>query len=122
MHAENLFVDEGGDRQAVEDVREDLPESDGVPPLAFVVKPINSIDLRALVIASQEEEVLGILHLVAEKEANAFDRLFSTVDVISEEEVVGLWWEAAILEDPEEIVVLPVHITYKLNESILNAV
>ena len=53
MHAENFLVDEGSDRQAVEDVTEDLPESDGIPPLALIVKAINSIDLRTLVIASQ---------------------------------------------------------------------
>ena len=73
MHAENFLVDERSDRQAVEDVTEDFPESDGIPPLALIVKAINSIDLRTLVIASQQEEVLGVFHLVAEQEADAFD-------------------------------------------------
>ena len=73
MHAENFLIDEGSNGQAVEDVREDLPEPDGIPPFALIVKAINSIDLRAFVIASQKEEVLRVLDLVAKEEANAFD-------------------------------------------------
>ena len=73
MHAENFLIDEGSNGQAVEDVREDLPEPDGIPPFALIVKAINSIDLRAFVIASQKEEVLRVLDLVAEEQANAFD-------------------------------------------------
>lgn len=53
MHAENFLIDESSNRKAVEDVTEDLPESDGIPPLAFIVKAINSIDLCTFVIASQ---------------------------------------------------------------------
>jgi len=53
VHAENLFVDEGCDRQAIEDITEDLPQSDGVSSLTLVVKAINSVDLCAFVVASQ---------------------------------------------------------------------
>ena len=42
MTAEDLVVDNGGDGQAVEAVRERFPQLDRKPPLAFVVKPVNS--------------------------------------------------------------------------------
>ena len=73
MHAENFLVDEGGDGEAIEDVAKDAPESDRVPAFAFVVETVDSIDLCTFVIASQKEEVLGILNFVAEKKANCLD-------------------------------------------------
>ena len=111
MHAENLLVNERGDGEAVEDVAEDSPESNRVATLALIVEAIDAIDLSALVIASQEEEVLGVLDLVAEEEADGLDRLLSTVDVVAEEKIVGLGWEPTILEDSQKIVVLSVYIT-----------
>ena len=98
MHAENFLVDEGGDGEAIEDVAKDAPESDRVPAFALVVETVDSIDLCTFVIASQKEEVLGILDFVAEKKAHGFDGLFSTVNVVTKEEVVRFGWEASILE------------------------
>jgi len=40
--------------------------------------------------------------------------LLSTIDVIAKEEIIGLWWEAAILEQTEQIVVLTMDITTNL--------
>ena len=37
--------------------------------------------------------------------------LLPTVDVVAEEEVVGLWWEPPVLKQPQEVIVLPVNIT-----------
>ena len=73
MHAENFLVDEGGDGEAIEDVAKDAPESDRVSTFALIVETVNAIDLSTLVIASQKEEVLGILNFVAEKKANCLD-------------------------------------------------
>ena len=64
-------------------------------------------------VTSEQEEVLWVLDLVAEKEANRLDRLFPTVDVVTEEEVVRFRWEASILEDSKEIIILSMHIAYE---------
>ena len=64
-------------------------------------------------ISSQQKEVLRVLDLVAEQQADRFDGLFSTVDVIAKEKVVGLWWEPTVLKDSQQVVVLTVHITCK---------
>ena len=110
MHAENFLVDEGGNGEAIEDVAEDAPESDRVPAFAFVVETVDSIDLRTFVIASQKEEVLGILDLVAEKKANGLDRLLSTVNVVTKEKIVRFGWEASIFKYSQKIVVLSMNI------------
>ena len=42
-----------------------------------------SCNIGALMVASQEKEVLGILDFVAEKEENGFKALFATVDIVA---------------------------------------
>ena len=77
----------------------------------FVVEPVDSVDTRAFVVPAEDEEVLGILDLVCEKEADRLETLFPAIHVVAEEEVVRLGREAAVLEQPEQVVVLPVNVT-----------
>jgi hypothetical protein len=111
MHAEDLLVDQRGHWQAVEHVREDLPESDGIPAFTLIIKTVNAVDLGALVVTTKQEEVLRVLDFVAEKEAYCLDGLLSSVDVVSQEEVVGLGREASILKNAQQIIVLAVDVT-----------
>lgn len=114
VHGEDLLVDDGGNGQAVETVRKRLPQLDVVPALALVVEAINAVDGGALVVATQDEEVFGVLDLVGQQQADGLERLLSTVDVVTEEEVVGLRGEAAILEQPQQVVVLTVDVATDL--------
>ena len=52
-------------------------------------------------VASQDEEVLGVLDLVREQEADGLERLLAAVDVVAKEEIVRLGREAAIFEQPQ---------------------
>jgi hypothetical protein len=118
VHGENLLVDDSSDRKAVEAVGESLPQLDVIATLALVVESINTVDRGALVVASKDEEVFGVLDLVGEEQADSLKRLLSSVDVITKEEVVGLGREATVLEESEKIVVLSVNITTDLNGSL----
>ena len=71
MHAENFVVDKRGDGQAVKAIYELFPYADGIAALAFIVEAINAIDLAALMVASQEEEILFKLDLVREEQDDA---------------------------------------------------
>ena len=62
-------------------------------------------------VAAEDEEVLGVLDLVREEEADGLKRLLAAVDVVAEEEVVGFGREPAVLEEAEQVVVLPVNVT-----------
>ena len=62
-------------------------------------------------IATQQEKVLRVLDFVAQEEANCFDRLLATVDIVTQEQIVGLRRESAVLEDPQQIIVLSMNIT-----------
>lgn len=114
MHGEDLLIDDGGNRQTVEAIGERLPQLDVVPPLALVVEAIDTVDGRALVVTAQDEEVFGVLDLVGKEKANRLERLLATVDVITEEEVVGFWGKTTVFEEAQEIVVLAVDVATDL--------
>ena len=116
--AEDLLVDDGGQREAVEAVGEGLPQLDVVPPLALVVEAVDAVDASALVVASQQEEVLRVLDLVRQQQRDRLQRLLASVDVIPQEEVVGLRRETPVLEKPQQVVVLPVHVSADLQRSL----
>jgi hypothetical protein len=69
------------------------------------------------VVATQNEEVLGVLDLVGEEQADGLEGLLATVDVVAQEQVVGLGGEATILEQTQKIVVLAVDIAANLSRA-----
>ena len=114
VHSEDLLVDDSGDGKAVEAVGEGLPQLDVVPALALIVEAVYAVDGGALVVASQHEEVLGVLDFVCQEQADSLQGLLAAIHVVAEEEVVGFWWEAAILEQAQEVVVLAVNVAANL--------
>ena len=52
MHGEDLLVNDGSDWQAIKAIREGLPELDIVPPLAFVVEAVDTVNGSTLMIAT----------------------------------------------------------------------
>ena len=83
MHAKDFLIYNRRYRQAVEAIRESLPKLNVVPSLALVVKAVNSVNGRALMVASEDEEVLGELDLEREHEADRLEALLATVDVVT---------------------------------------
>ena len=67
VHGEDLLIDDGGNGQAVEAVGESLPKLDVIPPFALIVEAIQTVDTRALMVATQNEKVLRILDLVGQQ-------------------------------------------------------
>lgn len=114
MHRKNLFVDDSGNRKAVEAVGKGLPKLDVVPALALVIEAVDTVDGRTLVVATQNEEVLGILDLVGKQKANRLERLLAPVNVITKEEIVGLGGETAVLKEPQQVIVLAVDVAANL--------
>jgi len=98
VHCEDLLIDDGCDGEAVKAIGEGLPQLNIVPSLTFVIEAVDSVDRGAFVVATENEEVFGVLDLVGEEQADGLEGLLASVDIISKEEIVCLWWEAAILE------------------------
>lgn len=98
MHGEDLLVDNGGNRQAVEAVGEGLPELDVVATLALIVESVDTVDRGTFVVTAENEEVFGVFDLVRKQQADGLERLLATVDIVTKEEVVCLGREATVFE------------------------
>jgi hypothetical protein len=70
VHGEDLLVNDSGNGQAVEAVGEGLPELDVVSPFALIVETVDAVDGSALVVPAKDEEILGVLDLVREQQAD----------------------------------------------------
>jgi hypothetical protein len=119
VHGEDLLIDDSSNGQAVEAVGESLPQLDVVSSLALIVETVDAVDRGALVVTAENEEVLRVLDLVCKEQADCLQRLLATIYIVTEEEVVGLWGEAAIFEEPQQVVVLAVDISADLKGSSL---
>jgi hypothetical protein len=115
VHAEDLLVNNGCNGKTVEAVSEGLPQFDVVAAFALVVETIDTIDRCAFVVSSEQEEILRILDFVCEEEADSLEGLLSTINVIAKEEIVGIGWEATVLKESEEVIVLAVDVTADFN-------
>ena len=85
VHGEDFLVDNGGDWKTVETVGKGLPKLDVVPPLALIVKSVDTVDGGTFVIAAEDEEVFWVLDLVRKKQAYRLQGLLASVYVVSEE-------------------------------------
>ncbi len=62
-------------------------------------------------VAPEHEEVLGVFYFVGQHQADRLDRLLSSVDVISQEEVVRVSWKTCVFEQFDQIRVLAVDVS-----------
>ena len=63
-------------------------------------------------VPAEEEEGLRVLDLVAHEEAHRLDALLGAVHVVAQEDVVAVRGEVAHLEEPQQVVVLPVRVAW----------
>lgn len=91
-----------------------LFDSSGVGvALTLVIETVDAVDAGTFVVATQQEEVLGVLDLVGQQQADGLQRLFAPVHVVTQEQVVALGGKAPVLKEPQQVVVLPVDVTCK---------
>ena len=81
----------------------------------FIVETIDAVDAGTLVVTTKEKEVLGIFDLVGKKQADGFKRLFASINIIPEEEIVRLWWKSTVFKQPQQIGILAVYVSCTAN-------
>ncbi len=79
--------------------------------LTFIVESVNTVNTGALVITPQDEKVFWIFDFVRQQETNRLERLFPTIDVVTEEEIICLRWKATIFKKTKKIIVLSMDVT-----------
>lgn len=62
-------------------------------------------------IASQKEEVFRILDLVRKHETNDFEILLAAIDVITQKQIVRLWWKVADFKYSQQVNIFSVNIS-----------
>ena len=70
VHGEDLLVNDGCDRKAVEAICKSLPQLDVVSSFTLVVKAIDTVDGRTFVVAAKDEEVFRVFDLICQQQAN----------------------------------------------------
>jgi hypothetical protein len=76
----------------------------------LIIEAVDPVDARALVVASKYKEVFRVFDLVGQQQANSLERLFSTVHVVAEEEIISFGREPAVLKQTQQVVVLSMNI------------
>ena len=84
----------------------------------LVIKTVEFVDFGGLMVTPEEEEVLGILDLVAKEEHDGFDGLLAPVDIVTQKQVVFFGRIASIIEYLQQILELPVDVTHNLDRSL----
>ena len=95
MHTQNTFIDNGWNRKVVKHWAELSPHRQVVSSLAFVVKTVHSRDWVALVISSEQVNVVRILHFVSKEKHNGLDALLASVYKVSDQQELVFRWRAS---------------------------
>lgn len=92
---QDLVAHDGSEREAVEEALEGVVQLQTVAGGALLAEASGVVHVAGLVVASQEEHVVGIENLVAHQEADDLDATVAAVDVVSEEQIVVVHWVSA---------------------------
>lgn len=113
VDAENLVVDDNTEGEEVEHVGEVVPNA-GVAVLARAlgVEAVALGDAAALVVAADQVDAVRVAQLEADKQRDGLDAEHAAVDVVTQEEVVGVGAPAADLEDFDQVVELAVDVAH----------
>ena len=112
MDAEYLALDNGSDTKVIEDFCAIFPRvCVAILSDRLVVETVDGGDLASLVIASQQGNVGWVLHLETEQQLECLDRVESTIDEITHENVAGVRDLTALVEELEQIVELAVNVS-----------
>ena len=99
VNIEHFTIDYGCNRQVVEEVSELLPNHwTAELALAFNVEAVNLSDLTSLMVASKKSEPFGMPQLQESQVRNGLNAGGSSIDIISEEQVVCIWHLTAYSE------------------------
>lgn len=115
MNAEISIVDDGGEDQKVKHLGAVSPHIDGtVLAKALVIEAVHLGDLTALVVAAKERHSVGVADLQGQQKEKCLYAVVASVDVVAEEDVVGVGTLAAHFEELLDVVELSMKIAANL--------
>jgi hypothetical protein len=96
----DLIINESGEGKIVKQIGEVSPNI-CIPILsqAFIVEAVYLRDLARFVITSKDCNAIAVAEFEGNKESNSLDGVVASVDIVTHEEIVGIW---RITTDSEE--------------------
>jgi len=91
MHAHDFFIDECNKWHIVKAVVKRLPHGNFIASLNFIKKSINSCNGLRFMVSTQNYDLQWISYFKCKQEADNFTALLSSIDVVSHEEVSGIF-------------------------------
>ena len=111
VNAKYLLVDQSSQGQEIEYFSAVAPHVDrAVLAQTLIVKAVDLRDLPALVVASDQRDVLGVPHFESQQQQERLDRVEAPVHEVPHEEVVGSRTVVAHFEQLHQVVELPVDV------------
>jgi len=111
MDTEHIAIDDGSEGEEIKGLIEVLPAV-GVAVLLvdFIEESIHHGDVSALVVAPQQVDTVGVLHLQAEEEGDGLDRVVPSVHEISDEDELVVGHASPLADQVLHVVELPVDV------------
>jgi len=112
MQAKDLVFNQSGERKVVKEIGKVFPDI-GVAVLsqAFVVKAVHLCDLAGFVIATEDGYAGRIAYLERDEEGDGLDGKVATIDIVTHEQIIGVWIGTANLEELHQVMKLAVNIS-----------
>lgn len=112
VDAENSVIDEGTDREAVEKVTEKSPGCIvSVFSGDFLIESVGHGDISGFVVSSEEGDLAWVFHLEAEEVLHCFDGVVTSIDEVSDKDILAIWEFSSYLEEFKEVEELPMDVT-----------
>ena len=110
MHTYNLIVNQSRDWHEVEHLGELLPKFNRINPFTRIIKPISSVYGLAFMVAPEHEEIFWVFNFIGQQQTYSCNAEISTIDVVTKEQVVGIWWVHVEVKVVEEVFELSVNV------------
>jgi hypothetical protein len=98
MHADDLLIYDGADRHAIEAIYEGFPYLYIIPRFTLLKETVYFSNWGWLMITSQQIHVTFVFYFKGKEQANGFDALPSSINVVTKEKIAALWRHTSVLK------------------------
>ena len=111
MHAHYSFTDHSSHWQHIKNINKNLKDLKITSPFTLIIKAIQPINIRALMIAPEHKKRLGELNLIAKEQQNTLQRVLTPINIIPKKQILMIGGFSPRREYPQQVPELAVNVT-----------